>query len=65
MALRPIEWVLATDSEGFKVIGLSQGSYEDLSKNTADIFTFLKYRELVILYYLDCIKRHNEGTDEN
>lgn len=61
LSLNSIEWLLATDANGNKVIALSPDDYETLGKNMASISAYIQKQKTVADYYARCIKTFNEA----
>jgi len=64
-ALDEIKWkkitfIVATDDEGLKVIGLYESDYKKLAENTQSALKAIKDRNAVRFYYEKCITDFNK-----
>jgi len=55
----PVEWIVATDDNGFKVLGLRGDSYTNLTLNSDRTLSYIIEQNKAIGYYEKCIKDHN------
>jgi len=58
-----IEFIVATDEDGLKVIGISEENYRKLAHNTQLALKSIKDRNSVIIYLKECIRKHNERIE--
>lgn len=61
LLLKDVVFVVATDDEGIKVLGLHESEYKKLAENTSNIKAFIATQKLVESYYIKCIRDFNDG----
>ena len=59
---REIIWVVATQGDGVKVLGISEAYYINLAKNTQASLRAIKDRNALMQYYQKCIDDHNSAA---
>lgn len=62
LELNDVVFVLSTDEEGIKVMGLHENEYKKLSQNTSRIETYILTGLAIIKYYQGCIDEHNKSA---
>lgn len=60
-----VKWIVATDNDGLKVLGLHENEYKKLAKNTQNALVSIEQRNLVIDYYRRCITDFNRDTERD
>jgi hypothetical protein len=61
---KKVVFVVATDNEGIKVIGMDEEQYRNLAYNTQTALEAIRDRNLINSYYKECIQKHNEDADK-
>jgi hypothetical protein len=59
VTILPIKWVIGTDKDGNKVLGLRGDSYSNLSIMLKDSIRYIVEQDKAIDYYKKCIADHN------
>jgi len=60
----PVIWVIGTDAQGNKVLGLRGDAYSNLSINSGETIRYIKEQTKAIEYYEKCIADHNATQNE-